>query len=265
MRFHRSLAHWMIEAAVRGFNRNPWTTQDLELVVRKPRHPYRYDGLITYHNHDFMEDPEFRRVYGRAVQAAGWDYEIFWRFHVMLWAATLASAAEGCFIECGTGRGFMASGICEHLGWTDRRFLLFDTFDPRRVWPHLENPLEDAPAWPYYATSVAAVRENFREWPGVELVVGRVPETLSTVDTGPVAFLHVDMNHPTPEEAALRHFWPRLSAGGVVVFDDYAYDGFELLRASADAVAEELGFSIVGLPTGQGIAIKTPFAVERRP
>jgi hypothetical protein len=252
MRLDRALAHRVIDAGVRAFNRNPWTNEDLELVLRHPK-PYRHDGLITYHNHDFMEDPEFRRAYGRAIQAAGWDYEIFWRFHVILWAAKLASAAEGC------------SGICEHLRWTDRPFLLFDTFDSRRIWPHLERPPDDAPASPYYATSVEAVRENFREWPGVELVVGRIPETLSAADTGPVAFLHIDMNHPAPEEAALRHFWPQISPGGVVVFDDYAYDGYQLLRASADAVAGDLGFSIVALPTGQGIAVKTPFTEGIQP
>jgi predicted O-methyltransferase YrrM len=71
-----------------------------------------------------------------------------------------------------------------------------------------------------------------------------------------VAFIHIDMNHPTPEEAAMRHFWPRLTPGGVMVLDDYAYVGFERSHQSADRVASELGFPILSLPTGQGLAIK---------
>jgi predicted O-methyltransferase YrrM len=84
------------------------------------------------------------------------------------------------------------------------------------------------------------------------------PRDLAGVDVGPVAFIHIDMNRPSPEEAAMRHFWPRLNPGGVMVLDDYAYVGFESSHRSANRVAADLGFSIVALPTGQGLAIKSP-------
>lgn len=125
----RRLAHRAIEAAVAGFNRNPWTSADLELAPRSAGSLYRHDGLRTAHNHSFTDTPGFRRAYGRAVQAAGWDYEIYWRVHVILWAAATAQPVPGAFVECGTGRGFMASAICEHLAWSARPFYLFDTFE----------------------------------------------------------------------------------------------------------------------------------------
>jgi hypothetical protein len=65
------------------------------------------------------------------------------------------------------------------------------------------------------------------------------------------------LNAPGPEEAAIRHFWPRLERGGMMVLDDYAHVGFPDSHVSADRVAGELGFSILGLPTGQGLAVKT--------
>jgi predicted O-methyltransferase YrrM len=243
----RRLAHQAIEAAVAGFNRNPWTSLALELRPRSGPSVYDHDGLRTVHNHTFCDAPDFQRAYQRSIQAAGWDYAIYWRVHVILWAAVTARPVVGAFVECGTGRGFMASAICEHLSWRDRPFYLFDTFEPDGS--------------PYYADGADGVRENFREWPGVQLVVGTIPETLDAVDVGPVAFVHIDMNHPDPEEAALRHFWRTLTPGGVVVLDDYAYEGFEASHCSADRVAEDLGFSIVSLPTGQGLTIKPP-AVE---
>jgi hypothetical protein len=250
----RKLAHRAIEAAVAVFNRNPWTTQALSLIPRSAESVYDRDGVRTSHNHSFIDAPSFQRAYRRAVQAAGWDYEIEWRVHVILWAAATAQPIPGAFVECGTGRGYMASAICEHLAWNDRPFYLFDTFQPESVIG--DQDVRGATRSPYYANDPDTVRENFRAWPGVQLVVGSIPGSLAQVDTGPVAFIHIDMNHPTPEEAAMRHFWPRLTPGGVMVLDDYAYVGFERSHQSADRVASELGFPILSLPTGQGLAIK---------
>ena len=252
----RRLAHRAIQATVAGFNRNPWTGEVLELVPRSVAPIYTHDGLRTAHNHTFIDAPDFQRAYRRGVQAAGWDYEIYWRVHVILWAAGTAQTVPGAFVECGTGRGFMASAICENIGWDHRPFYLFDTFQPGSVSPGSDE--RHATSSPYYAHGSEGVRENFREWAGVRLVVGTVPDSLAQVDVGSVAFLHIDMNDPGPEAAALRHFWPSLSPGAVVVLDDYAYQGFEASHRSANVVASEFGFSILSLPTGQGLTIK-PF------
>jgi len=249
----RRVVHRAIEGAVAGFNRNSWTGEVLELMPRSVGPIYARDGLRTAHNHTFMDTSDFQRAYTRAVRAAGWDYEIYWRVHVMLWAASTAQTLPGSFVECGTGRGFMVSAICEHLAWDERPFYLFDTFHPRLARPDSDERYEVSP---YYADGPDGVRENFREWPGVRLVVGAVPDSLARVDVGPVAFLHIDMNHPASEEAALRHFWPSLSPGAVVILDDYAYQGFEASHRSADRVAADLGVSILSLPTGQGLTIK---------
>ena len=64
------------------------------------------------------------------------------------------------------------------------------------------------------------------------------------------------MNCAPPELAALRHFWPRLVPGGVVLMDDYAYMGFDEQGAAFDAWARETGIPILALPTGQGLIIK---------
>jgi hypothetical protein len=101
------------------------------------------------------------------------------------------------------------------------------------------------------------VRQNFAEWPGARLVVGRIPESLAD-SPDRVAFLHVDLNAAEPEEQAVRHFWPRLSVGGVLVYDDYGWSQYESSKRAADNLARELGFSILSSPTtGQGIAVKT--------
>lgn len=61
---------------------------------------YQRDGLVSIHNHDFMDDPAFRRAYARGVRAAaGHDYDWHWRVHVGLWAARAAARLDGDFVE----------------------------------------------------------------------------------------------------------------------------------------------------------------------
>jgi hypothetical protein len=222
-------------------------------VPPNPRPLYAEDGLSTHHAHAFVEDQDFQRAYARAVQAGGFDYGIRWRVHTLLWAARVGAAVDGAFVECGTGRGFMASAICELLGWSDRPFYLYDTFEPAMLDATGE---QTGPICPYYASSVRDVRDNFAEWPGVRLVVGRIPESLGDAPER-VAFLHVDLNHAAPESAAVRHFWPRMPPGAVLVFDDYGFEGFEASREAADATGRELGFSVLASPTGQGVVVKS--------
>lgn len=250
----RRVAHRVVTAIVAAFNRNPWTGQVLELVPRNVGEAYNHDGLRTTHDHSFIDTLEFRRAYQRAVQAAGWDYGIHWRVHVVLWAARAVQTVPGAFVECGTGRGFMASAICEHMVWESRHFYLFDTFQPELVTPDSTERHQIRSS--VYANGYEEVEANFREWTGVTLVVGNIPDSLANVEINSVAFLHIDMNNPVPEEAAVRHFWPKLSPGAIIVFDDYAYRGYRASHVSADRVAADLGFSILSLPTGQGLAIK---------
>ena len=85
---------------------------------------------------------------------------------------------------------------------------------------------------------------------------GTVPEVLDTVSFGNVAFLHLDMNCALPEKAALEFFWDRLSPGGMILLDDYAYFGHESQTDAIDEVSTRLGFQILSLPTGQGLIVK---------
>jgi len=240
-------------ASVDLFNRNPWTLGRLQILPREQVPLYAEDGLWTYHSHKFVDDERFAKAYRRSVQAAGFDYAIRWRLHTMLWAAEHARHLDGAFVECGTGRGFMASAICDYLGWKDRPFYLYDTFLPVAPDEHGHQPAEGI-TLPHYADGSQQVAENFAEWPGVQLVVGEIPGTL--LDTSPVAFLHVDLNHAVPEEAAVRHFWPKLTAGAPVIFDDYGFQGYEAQRQAADRLGRELGFRILSLPTGQGLVLR---------
>jgi hypothetical protein len=64
------------------------------------------------------------------------------------------------------------------------------------------------------------------------------------------------MNNYLPEVAAFNYFWERLVPGAFVLFDDYAYKGYEPQKVALDAAAAAKDLKIVSLPTGQGLLIK---------
>lgn len=224
-----------------------------------PTELYAQDGLLAWANHEFMVDPAFQRAYQRGVRAAGWDYKIEWRVHVALWAAAAAARLPGDFVECGVGRGMFSSAILESLPWESlgKRFLLVDTFLPYGVGEDGRQD-ESAGTNKYYAESVRAVAENFREWPRTDLVEGRIPEVLDEIDVQDLAYLHLDLNAADAERQALEFFWPRLVPGGLVLLDDYGCDIYRAQKLSTDEFAAAVGVEILSMATGQGLLVKPP-------
>jgi hypothetical protein len=69
--------------------------------------------------------------------------------------------------------------------------------------------------------------------------------------------MHIDMNAAEPESAAIGFFWPRLVLGAIVVLDDYAWVACHKQKRAMDQFARAHDVSILSLPTGQGLLIKT--------
>jgi SAM-dependent methyltransferase len=229
-------------------------------------HVYEQDGLRSIHNHEFMDDPAFRKAYERGVRAAGDDYRWHWRVHVGLWAAASAARLEGDFVECGVNRGFLSSAIMDYLNWDSlgKHFYLLDTFrglDERfvssadRASGAVEKNRKSLDSG-FYVQGVEEVRANFSQWKNVSLIEGSIPETLSQVRAEKIAYLHLDMNCSAPEIAAIQFFWERLVPGAFVLLDDYAYYGYLSQKIVMDQFAQEKGIKILSLPTGQGLLVK---------
>jgi hypothetical protein len=121
-----------------------------------------------------MDDPAFRKAYGRGIRAAGDDYRWHWRVHVGLWTASYAARLEGDFVECGVNRGFLSSAIMDYLNWDSlgKHFYLLDTFrglDERFVSPEDKAPgavekNRKSLASGFYVQGIEEVRANFSQW-----------------------------------------------------------------------------------------------------
>lgn len=221
---------------------------------------YDQEGLLTIHNADFMNEPRFRKAYDRGVLSGAIDYQIHWRVHVGLWAASQALRLPGDYIECGVHRGFLSSAIMDYLDWNalDKRFFLLDTFqglDDRFISDD-EKAQGKSSSYRGYTECFEETRKNFEEFRNVVLIRGPVPLTLPEVDSDRVCYLHLDMNCVPPEVAALEYFWDKLVPGALVLLDDYGAFSHHLQKHAMDAFAEKRGAQILSLPTGQGIILK---------
>lgn len=227
--------------------------------------PYNQDGLWTHHYHDFMNEPGFQAAISRAIKASGEDFRSHWRIKTALWAAKSALGVQGAFIECGVGYGYTASAIMQALDWrqVQRPFFLIDTFsglDLSSLSKAEDTELKKAENQKNlkgkYNTSYELAQKNFSEWPEARVIKGIVPEILESVSNEHFAFAHIDMNCAEPESQAFAFIWPRLSPGGIILFDDYVYYGYHSQKLALDAMAKQLGADILPMPTGQGMVIK---------
>jgi O-methyltransferase len=240
-----------------------------------PPPDYDADSLVVYSKEvGFLRDPRFQAAYRRGMDSGHHiarepgsddDIHIEWRVHVLLWAASHAARLPGDFVECGVNTGIFSLAVCDYLDFnaTGKSFWLFDTFAgipldqvserERELGRSVESENESM-----FSECYKLARANFAQFPRAHLVRGRVPQTLATVDIGRVAYLSIDMNIAEPEVAALKFFWDKLSPGAPVIFDDYGWSPYLAQKEALDALAAELGVSILELPTGQGLLLKPP-------
>lgn len=159
--------------------------------------------------------------------------------------------------ECGTYRGMHAMSTMTYIDFhelKDRKYYLFDTFSGLdKEYSSEKEYLAYKAAYP---DCYKFVVNSFKEYSNVVLVRGSVPQTLTQVDIRKVAYLHIDMNCVLPEVEALKHFWPKLDVGAIVILDDYGWPGHENQKTAMDDFALAVGVKVLSLPTGQGMIIK---------
>jgi hypothetical protein len=242
----------------------------IELVRRHHRSLFWGDRMLLLdHAAGFLGDPAFQQAIGSASSSTGENQYaspngISWRFHTLIWAARQALSVPGDFVECGVYEGDMSWVLTEmvDLPGAGRCLHLFDTFAGFASEYSSEGDFPDAPEFfgradrDYKRPEIYQhVRHRFAPKPYVSIHKGAVPDTL--VDAPPViAFLHLDMNSPGPERAALDVLYDRISPGGMLVFDDYGWTLHRRQKEAADEFIADRGHAIVELPTGQGLAVK---------
>ena len=164
---------------------------------------------------------------------------------------------EGDFVECGVNSGIFSRAIMEYLEFqkhSDRKFYLLDTF--AGLVPGTIDEKKREQINRKYPDIYSQVVDCFRPFPNAVFVRGSIPGTLDQVAAEKIAYLSIDMNCVQSEQDAVRHFWPRLTSGAVVLVDDYGFRGYEDQKRAWDAFAESVNVPILQMPTGQAVILK---------
>lgn len=218
------------------------------------------DSCISIAEPNWRYEPAFERAYSAAKQISAWGRDISWRVHILTKLAANSRQLEGDFVECGVDTGGTAMAVLTYLGdesFKGRSFYLFDTFKGLVKTQLTEEEqktslIKDT----RYKDVLSRVQSSFSDKAFVKIIQGSVPETLSEFRGSHVAYLHIDMNVSLPEIEALKFFWPKLSSGAPVIFDDYGFKQHQPQRVALDQLAAEFGVEIIMLPTCQGLLIK---------
>jgi len=233
-----------------------------------PNPSYAQDGLYTLHCTDFMSDERFATAYTAGEATGSWSgAAVHWRVYVACWLAERASELEGDLIECGVNRGGISRAIVSYLGEKlhEKRFYLLDTFQgiPVSILSDREM-LHDKYFKENHTECYQDVLNTFKEFPQVSVVKGLVPDTFESVDSERFCFAHIDMNNAVSEIAAAEYLWPRLAVGGFMLLDDYAWEINVDQRQAFDRFAKQRDMTVLALPTGQGLLLKTREAGDVR-
>jgi hypothetical protein len=226
---------------------------------------YTNDNMIVFQRAlTFLREPRFMASLARASEtgAGGFD-DRTWRAHILLWAARNALNLEGDFVELGTFRGYFAGCLTECLdfGGLERRFYLYDTFEGLPEDAEKEELPESfyASLKEHYSAPdiYDSVRRRFAAMPNVNVIRGKVPDSLHGTCPERIAWLHVDLNSAVHEIAALEYLWDRIARGGFIILDDFGFAIFAKQTRAHQAFFAARGLSVAELPTGQGLVVKT--------
>lgn len=249
---------------------------NFELLYKKNR--YAEDGLYSLHNHDFLEDLNFKKTIDYvSKEINNFENKLRFRNYIAIKLAEYASHLSSNFCECGVGDGVISLSILKYFQLKKiaiPNLWLFDTFsgiEPSII-PQQEikfwgiSPIKKKEFYSkVYNSNANTIKARFSKLSKkVKIIQGFIPSTFTKKNindirkSGYLSFIHIDMNNSVPEVAALKTFFPLLINGGIILFDDYAYCGYNFQKQAIDVACIELGIPLpITLPTGQGLIIKS--------
>ena len=191
----------------------------------------------------FDLEPEFIELYELCREQTMTSIERMYA----LYTATryvIENRIPGDFVECGVWRGGSVMLIAHtllRLESTDRRLWLYDTFDGMPP-PSVEDVQEmsgrpasemlaereksaDDPFWGVASRAVVEANLLRTGYPidRVRFIEGDVQTTIPSHAPDQIALLRLDTDWYASTRHELRHLYPRLATGGVIIIDDYGY------------------------------------------
>lgn len=149
----------------------------------------------------------------------------------------ISNNIPGDFIECGTWRGGLAALMLDHLvrNNLDRKLYIYDTFegmpapslkdDPRALEKYNQTRDGEFSDWcradaDTVKQTLSGVTANFEQH--CVLIPGMVEQTLDHYNANAIALCRVDTDWYESTKKEFEVLYPKISAGGYMIVDDYS-------------------------------------------
>ena len=161
-------------------------------------------------------------------------------------------SVAGDVAEFGVYMGHTAAAMNRALEQqkSEKQLYLFDSFSGM---PEITYPLDGVWKKGDLASPVESVRELFKGSQRVNILPGYFSETLPQHPNLRFSFCHVDCDLYSSVKECISYILPRLSIGGVIVFDDYGFRDTQGAKAAIDECFGQSHQPFVPLPTGQAV------------
>ncbi len=188
--------------------------------------------------------------------------ELMWRHYFVYWSASYAAKATNCslknLVECGVcdgmGAFFAISALRENK--LNFRCFLYDAWEGMRGDFLTES--EKSAIGEYSYLEVEKTQENLIEFKSNTVFnKGHIPDSFEkSSNPDSLVWLHIDLNSSLATKYALEYFFEKISKGGVVLFDDYAWPHYFDTKKVVDEFFVDKPGLLLPLPTGQSIFLK---------
>lgn len=161
---------------------------------------------------------------------------------------------EGEFWECGVYKGGTALFIrmVRDQIAKNKTLRLFDSFAGM---PETDTAADVHKAGDFSDTSLERVRSAVGE-EDVKYHCGFIPRTFDGLQVDSISFAHIDLDLRDAISESCRYIYPRLSRGGMILFDDYGFPSCPGAKIAVDNFFNDKPEFPLLLPTAQAIVCK---------
>lgn len=166
----------------------------------------------------------------------------------------IARNVEGAVLQIGVSYGKFVRVALEFFGEElAKPIFLIDPWE-------LAKPSDDPAGMPYCHSSAEMLSLlGDANAARVTPIIGYAPEALTQVPPPRFAFVHMNVALPDVELASFEAVYDRVSPGGVVLIDYFAWQGSGGAEDRYQKAAAERGARFVSLLNGQGVLIKPAY------
>lgn len=165
----------------------------------------------------------------------------------------MADGIAGDFAELGVFRGNSAAVLAHYARQHGRLTFLFDTFDGFAATDL--TGVDSNKIRVFDTTSLDLVRQNVGD-DRVTYIKGHFPDSItSRAAERSFAVVHLDCDLYKPTRAALEFFYPRLSAGGLIIMHDYSNIYWKGAKQAIDEYMCQITESLILIPDKSGTAM----------